>query len=229
MSDPKDSRGQVDLFDLPLGLPSDDDRDDLLPEEVLPEEPRSAPTRPPETSRRESPQPGSLRRESQPELPQRSPSPSSHRNQPVPSQSSASSTTPLLPAGLGRRLLSGVADLLVHAGALATAVLGLDLMGIELDVAHALPLALLILSFSYLYTVISLSFWGQTAGMAWLGIAARQSPQFPLSFRQSTIRWMGGLLTFGLAGLPLLLTLTGGSLTDRMSESQSYADFFEAA
>ena len=78
-------------------------------------------------------------------------------------------------APLGRRALSGGADILVHAGALASLALGLYAMGIEPHLAHWPALALFILAFSFLYTVVSLAFWGQTAGMAWFGLAARDS------------------------------------------------------
>ncbi len=81
------------------------------------------------------------------------------------------------------------------------------------------------LAFSFLYTVVSLAFWGQTAGMAWFGLTARESPQFPLSFTQACIRWLGGLLTLSLAGLPLLLALGGRSLSDRLSRSKTFRGF----
>jgi len=125
-------------------------------------------------------------------------------------------------AGLLARVLSGGADILAHAGALAGLVLGLYALGVEPRLAHAGSLAAFLLSFSFLYTVVSLAFWGQTAGMAWFGLAARESPQFPLSFAQASLRWLGGLVTLSLAGLPVLLALMGASLTDRISRSTTY-------
>ena len=125
-------------------------------------------------------------------------------------------------APLGRRALSGGADILVHAGALASVALGLYALGIEPRLSHWPALALFILTFSFLYTVVSLAFWGQTAGMAWFGLAARESPLFPPSFVQASKRWAGGLLTLALAGLPILLALRGASLSDLLSGTRTY-------
>ncbi len=128
-------------------------------------------------------------------------------------------------APLGRRALSGGADILLHAGALASLALGLYAMGIEPRLSHWPALALFILAFSFLYTVVSLAFWGQTAGMAWFGLAARESPQFPPSFVQASKRWAGGLLTLALAGLPILLALRGASLSDLLSGTRTYKGY----
>ncbi len=219
MSDPRDRASQTDLFDLPLDPPSSSDG---LPDDA---DPDSGPARSEGTAAPNAAQ----YRQAAFEIDDEAEIDSDNAADPADpaDERVLVEQGPPVPATLGRRLLSGAADILVHAGALATAVLGLDLMGVEQDTAYAVPLLLLVLSFSFLYTVISLAFWGQTAGMAWLGIAARQSPQFPLSFNQATMRWLGGLLTFSLAGLPLLLTLGGGSLSDRISRSTSYQGFFE--
>ncbi len=128
-------------------------------------------------------------------------------------------------AHLWPRILSGGADLLVHAGALAAIALGLQFMAVEPRLEHWPSFLAFMVAFSFLYTVVSLAFWGQTAGMAWFGLAARESPQFPLSFAQATSRWLGGLGTLALAGLPLLLALSGSSLSDRMSRSKTYQGF----
>ena len=71
--------------------------------------------------------------------------------------------------------------------------------------------------------MVSLAFWGQTAGMAWRGLQTRDRLQRPLTFRQAALRWAGGLLTFATAGLPLLLTLGGASLADWLSRSVTYS------
>lgn len=128
-------------------------------------------------------------------------------------------------AHLWPRILSAGADLLVHFGALAAIALGLQFMAVEPRLEHWPSLLAFMAAFSFLYTVVSLAFWGQTAGMAWFGLAARESPQFPLSFAQATIRWLGGVGTLALAGLPLLLALRGSSLSDRMSRSKTYQGF----
>jgi hypothetical protein len=59
--------------------------------------------------------------------------------------------------------------------------------------------------------------------MAWRGLQTRDRLQRPLTFRQATLRWVGGLLTFATAGLPLLLTLGGASFADWMSRSVTYS------
>lgn len=128
-------------------------------------------------------------------------------------------------AHLWPRLLSGGADLLVHAGAVAAIALGLQFMAVEPRLENWPSFLAFMAAFSFLYTVVSLAFWGQTAGMAWFGLAARESPQFPLSFAQATRRWLGGLGTVVLAGLPLLLALNGSSLSDRVSRSRTYQGF----
>lgn len=76
-------------------------------------------------------------------------------------------------------------------------------------------------AFSFLYSVISLAFWGQTPGMVWAGIVARSEDAEPLAFGQTARRWFGGILTLALAGLPGLLALGGRSLADRLSGSRT--------
>jgi uncharacterized RDD family membrane protein YckC len=128
-----------------------------------------------------------------------------------------------------QRILSGGADVLIHAGALATAALGLRMMAIEPRLGQWPALLIFLLAFSFLYTVVSLSFWGQTAGMAWFGLAARESPVFPISFSQALRRWLGGWITVALLGLPLVLLVWGSSLSDRMSHSRTYRAFLPAS
>ena len=122
-------------------------------------------------------------------------------------------------AGVVPRLISGGADLLVHAGVLAATVLGLFVMSATPRIDHWPAFLILLLAFSFFYTVISLAFWGQTAGMAWCELTSRDSLSRPLSFRQAGLRWLGGLLTTALAGLPVLLAYRGTSLTDLVSAS----------
>ncbi len=126
------------------------------------------------------------------------------------------------PAGLAARLLAGLADLVVHGALLAAAVFGARLLGVERTPPWP-PLVLLGLSFSFVYHVVPLAFWGQTPGMAWRGLQARNPGGEPLAFDQTVRRWLGGLVTAGLAGLPLLLTRSGLSLSDRLSGSETRA------
>ena len=157
------------------------------------------------------------------EVDTRPPEPESAEDEPLPMPTRREAAATLAPLGL--RALSAGADVLVHAGALASVVLGLYTLGIEPRLSHWPALALFILSFSFLYTVVSLAFWGQTAGMAWFGLAARESPQFPPSFVQASKRWAAGLLTLALAGLPILLALRGASLTDLLSGTRTYEGY----
>jgi hypothetical protein len=132
-------------------------------------------------------------------------------------------------AGLGARLLAGCADALLHVGVLAGTYLGLLALDVEPRVEHWPAFATLLLAFSFLSSVVSLAFWGQTAGMAWRGLHSRDRLQRPLTFRQAMLRWAGGLLTVAAAGLPLLFALGGGSLSDWLSRSVTLQSAASAA
>ena len=127
-------------------------------------------------------------------------------------------------ADRGHRFAAGGADLLVHAAILVLALLGVRGMGVRpaLDVWPAF--ALFLLSFSFLYTVLPLAFWGHTLGMAWRGITSRNRDGEPLTFDQTVRRWLGGILTVATLGLPLLVTGDRRSLTDVISGSASYPE-----
>ncbi len=124
-------------------------------------------------------------------------------------------------AFLGDRLLGGLADLAAQLIAQGSAIAATHSMGIVVTVADWQPFGVLALVFSFLYWVVPLAFWGQTPGMAWVGHAARSSNGEPLSFGQTFLRWLGAVITLTFAGLPLLLALTGRSLTDRLSDSRT--------
>ncbi len=132
-----------------------------------------------------------------------------------------------VPAGdqafLGDRLLGGLADLAAQLIALGLAIAATHAMDIVVTVADWMPFGVLALVFSFLYWMVPLAFWGQTPGMAWVGHTARSSSGEPLSFGQTFLRWLGSMLTLALAGLPLLIALTGRSLTDRISDSRTTA------
>ncbi len=126
-------------------------------------------------------------------------------------------------AFVGDRLLGGLADLAAQLIALGLAIAATHSIGVVVTVADWMPFGVLALVFSFLYWAVPLAFWGQTPGMAWVGHVARSSNGEPLSFGQTFLRWLGSVLTLTLAGLPLLLALTGRSLTDRISGSQTLA------
>jgi uncharacterized RDD family membrane protein YckC len=126
-------------------------------------------------------------------------------------------------AGIGRRLAAGAADLLVHAAVAVLALAGCRYLGVVPELADAPAVALFLLAFSFLYTVVPLAFWGRTLGMTWAGLAAESADGQPLSFDQTARRWLGALLTLALLALPLLLAATGRSLADRLSGSRTLA------
>ena len=125
-------------------------------------------------------------------------------------------------AARGPRLGAGLADLLVHAAVLVGALLGTRWMGVKPDLIRDWPaLAVFLASFSFLYTVLPLAFWGQTLGMAWTGISSRNRDGEPLTFDQTARRWLGGVLTTATLGLASLVS-SRRSLTDLVSGSATY-------
>jgi len=125
--------------------------------------------------------------------------------------------------GAGARIAAGAADLLVHAAVLVVLLVGVHMMGVRPARTDWPALGVFLLAFSFLYMVVPLAFWGHTLGMAWVGLSARNQDGEPLTFDQTARRWLGGLLTLGFAGLPILLTGKGRSLTDRLSGSATFA------
>ncbi len=125
-------------------------------------------------------------------------------------------------AGRARRLAAGLADLVVHAALAVAAVLGVQALGIRPDLAHWPAYATFLVAFSFLYTVLPLAFWGHTPGMAWAGTTSRNQDGEALTFDQTARRWLGGLATTLLAGLPLLALVKGRSLADLVSGSATY-------
>ncbi len=182
------------LFDLPLSAPGSEEE----PEEELPVAPKRASS---ETRRMRPvpvPQPED-REEARP-----APAPGSEF------------------AGRVRRVAAGVADLIVHAAVVVLAVLGCRWLEVQPQLHEWPALAAFLLSFSFLYTVLPLAFWGHTPGMAWAAITSRNRDGEPLTFDQTVRRWIGALLTLALVGLPVLLAFGGRTLTDWISGSATY-------
>ena len=125
-------------------------------------------------------------------------------------------------AGPGRRLAAGLADLVVHAAFGVVALFGCRGLGVRPELPEAPALGVFLLSFSFLYIVLPLAFWGHTPGMTWAGITSRNRDGEPLTFDQTARRWLGAILTLVLAGLPLLLAFGGRSLNDWISGSATY-------
>lgn len=125
---------------------------------------------------------------------------------------------------LGERLLAGLADGVLHLAVLASALVAESLLGLQPQPRQWPGFVAFLVFFSFLYTTVPLAFWGQTPGMAWRGLRARDQGDRPLAFGQTALRWLGALLTVGLVGLPSLLALGGRSLADRLSGSETIAE-----
>jgi uncharacterized RDD family membrane protein YckC len=188
------------LFDLPLDISGERARPSVAAERKRPV-PQSPPPRPVAPA----PEPEDLLED--PENPEEVEEPGE----------TASSGT-----GAGSRIAAGAADLLVHAAVAVLLLVGTRLMGVHPTLADWPALGVFLLAFSFLYIVVPLAFWGHTLGMAWAGLVARSRDGEPLTFDQTARRWLGGLLTLGLAGLPFALTGSGRSLTDRLSGSATF-------
>jgi uncharacterized RDD family membrane protein YckC len=188
------------LFDLPLAGPGETDPDD--PPLAEPRRPAAPPARTARAAPRPVPVPPP---EAEDEL----------DDEPLPTSGYA---------GRGSRAAAGAADLLVHAAVAVLALAGVRWLGIQPALSHAPALAVFLLSFSFLYAVLPLAFWGHTLGMAWSAITSRNRDGEPLTFDQAARRWIGGILTVATLGLPLLVTGDRRSLTDGLSGSATYPE-----
>lgn len=119
------------------------------------------------------------------------------------------------------RAAAGLTDLGFCAAVMVMLLVALLAQGVRLDVSDWPGGAVFLLSFSFLYAVLPLAFWGRTPGMALVGLRASSTDGRPLSFRQAVLKWLGSVLTVALAGLPLLLALSGRSLSDLLSGSMT--------
>lgn len=198
------------LFDLPLAGPGalDDEEEPLLDQPKRGRQARAAAPPPPAPSVAQ-------------------PSRKAARPVPVPdpeplAEEEEETATPGEFVGRGPRFAAGGADLLMHAFILVVALLGVRGMGVRPALTLWPPFVLFLLSFSFLYTVLPLAFWGHTLGMAWRGITSRNRDGEPLTFDQTIRRWLGGIVTVATLGLPLLVTGDRRSLTDVLSGSASY-------
>lgn len=188
--------------DLPLFPEADEAAEDETASEAPPETPRPRPVAAPEPRTEASRETAEPPAAEEPEPPQ---------------EATLRRATP------GRRWLGGGLDVLTLLGVGIVLTLGTLALGGGMGWADMLPVALFLLLFSFVYTVIPLAFWGQTPGMIRAGLVARSGESDPLTFGQTALRWVGGLVTVATLGLPTLLVLFGGrSLTDRLSGSDTY-------
>jgi len=194
------------LFDLPLETGAG--RADRAPAPALPpDDDPLLPLAPPAAKERPAPRPKPR------------PAPVASAVEPEDLDAEAIRDAPIGAPSAKPRLLAGAADLLVHAAVAVAAVAGSRLLGAAPKPADWPAVALFVLVFSFLYTVLPLAFWGQTLGMAWAGIAAQGRDGEALTFDQTARRWLGALLTAATLGLPLLATNRRRSLSDRLSGS----------
>ena len=120
-------------------------------------------------------------------------------------------------ATLRLRATAGLTDLGVCLAVVVVLLVALLAQGLRPELSDWPAGALFLLTFSFLYSVLPLAFWGRTPGMALAGIRTSSADGRPLSFRQAMLNWLGSVLTVALAGLPLLLALGGRSLSDLIS------------
>ncbi len=206
------------LFDLPLETggasraerPADDDEDPVLP--LAPPAPRPLPAAAAKSARPAAPRPA-------PPAPKPKPAPRPETLEDGPDDPDLEAAARDASPSAKPRLLAGAADLLVHAAVAVAAIAGSRLLGAMPKPSDWPALALFLLVFSFLYTVLPLAFWGQTLGMAWANLAARGRDGEALTFDQTARRWLGALLTAATAGLPLLATNRRRSISDRVSGS----------
>lgn len=128
-------------------------------------------------------------------------------------------------AGLGPRLAAAAFDGMILVAAAALALIGAALLDVRPGLAGLPGLGALLLVFSFAYSVVPLAFWGATPGMRVAHLVARDRDGGPLTFGQTALRWLGGLLTLALAGLPMLLALGplgARSPADRLSRSLTW-------
>ncbi len=118
-------------------------------------------------------------------------------------------------------MAAGLTDLGVCAAVAVVLLVALLAQGVRPVLADWPAGALFLLTFSFLYSVLPLAFWGRTPGMALAGLRTSSADGRPLTFRQSVLNWLGGVLTLALAGLPLLLALGGRSLSDLISGART--------
>ncbi|HYO16532.1 MAG TPA: RDD family protein [Thermoanaerobaculia bacterium] len=213
----EDTNDEPLLFDLPLSTPERPNAGEMGKVER-----RGPAERAPRTLREDrAPAPPELPLAAREEVrrgptPVPSPEPAAPEEEPEPTSKSGY-------AGLGSRLAAGAADLLVHAAIAVVALAGIQMMGIRPAVADWPALLTFLLSFSFLYMVVPLAFWGHTLGMTWANITSRNPDGEPLTFDQTARRWLGSLLTTATLGIPLFVAGRGRSLSDWLSGSGTYS------
>ena len=125
-------------------------------------------------------------------------------------------------APLQPRIFAAALDVAAIAAVLGIALLLLLWLEVTPTTSMAPALGLFLASFSFVYFVVPLAFWGRTPGMARAQLVARSKRQDPLTIQQALFRWLGFLLVAGSAGVLGLLTLAGISPADLISRSRVF-------
>ncbi len=133
--------------------------------------------------------------------------PEAGRPRPVPTAArAATEAAPADPpaASLASRLAAGLIDLAVHLGVVGILGLGCRLIGVSLA-GQMWSVAVMVLVFSFLYTVPALLVWGRTPGAAAAGLTVRDPDGAAPAASRSLRRWVAQWVTWMLAGLPGLI------------------------
>jgi uncharacterized RDD family membrane protein YckC len=230
MRRPDHSPDEPLLFDLPLAHPEDSLEESPRRDKAEKRGPERAPKG--ERGRPETGRPAATRPRPAPPPPE--PVPAGRRDARVQAEAPgagepAPAGAPGSPlAGPGRRLAAGAADLMAHGALMVGVFFGCRALGVQPELADWRPLLLFGFTFSFFYSVVPLAFWGHTLGMAWAGLVSQNRDGEPLTFDQTARRWLGGLLTLAMAGLPLLTALRGRTLSDLLSGSETRASHHPA-
>lgn len=206
----RDRGEEPTLFDLPLETPA--------------ERARRREADPGERPEERSGTPGSRSGADEPVGPEPEEAPpSGHAAEPEPTPETRPSRPRSILPPFSVRLLAGLADLAIHAALAIALLFGARLLGAPAGLEDWAPLLLFLAVFSFLYSVLPLAFWGQTPGMAWAGVVSRDAEGEGLTLGQTVRRWLGGMATVALLGLPMLLALRDGrTLADRVSDSRTF-------
>lgn len=194
------------LFDLPLAPAAPESEEPAAPSRRAPRRSGAGPEETPESLPL-----------FEPEEDRAEPAPFAARPRPVPAPAPEAPT-----ASIAARARGAFGDLVILAGVGVVAVTGARALEATVGVEQLPAVLAFLLCWSFVYFVVPLAFWGQTPGMVWAGLVARSTGDEPLSFGQTARRWAATWLTWGLAGAPGLLALTGRSLADRFSGSRTY-------
>lgn len=159
----------------------------------------------------------------------RSPSPSPLLDSPVevevsrprpvpaaaPEEPGAAPATEPQGAPLLSRLKGGLVDVIVHLAVIGLLAAGARLLGARLT-GETWSVLVVVLAFSFLYTIPALLVWGRTPGAAAAGLAVRNPDGGTPTAAQAVRRWLAQWVTWLLAGLPGLVRLA-----DRWSGTQT--------